>query len=625
MVFTKTNTFQYVPESGEDFLALFPHRYDFIYAPHPNPKEKPDWKTEDRYPLSDRQLLKGEHLYGVRFESDTQYCLIDIDSSSLYHPRNTPLALERLLTALESLGITDYITCTSSDSGGLHIYLPLAKAFNSWKLAKAISVLLENAGFKLKLGQLEIFPNPKAYSTDETPSLFNAHRLPLQMGSYILNDELQPVNSSTVSFVRMWQACQRRNVLNRRKVKALLKKAKQISYQLSNNASKFLDDLNTEIETGWTDYGQTNRLLGRITMRSFIFNHITEGGNPLAAKALVEKIVSVARALPGYKDWCRHQHEIEERADEWARCIENSHYFAYGTARGKYKELSQPNQVDNELDYNQQRARETQAKIVAAVNDLLAKDNLPDKATARFKALLDYNIGGASLYRYRELWHPIELGQKSEDVIGESELQNANFEDACTEDANVLKSPTSLLSPDDGNLPVDNALDNSTTLSVNDEDSNVADPVKAIRDRIGQQLADNQKARKSAPMPPPLAVDEAAIAIHRRALKRMREFLLSGEPILLAEVGQWWVKQPQSKQTELIADGDESQQLLLYDLARIAAQIVLTGLSPWEVRYQLEERFDKSLILELTTQERREWLSCWLSNRSEDVGESPTN
>lgn len=364
-----TTPFVYVEEK-ETFLALFPHRYDFIYAPHPDPKEKPDWRAENRYPISDRQLLKGEYLYGVRFESETQYCLIDIDRHSPYHPQNAPLALARLFRALEPLGITDHIICTSSDSDGLHIYFPLAKAFNSWKLAKAVSVALENSGFKLKLGQLEIFPNPKAYSTDETPSLFNAHRLPLQMGSYILDDELQPTNSSSTHFVRMWQACQRRNVLNHRKVKTLLKKAKQISYQLSNKASKFLDDLNTEIEEGWTGYGQTNRLLGRITMRSFIFNHITEGGEPLEGKALIEKIVSVAKALPGYKDWCRHQHEIEDRATEWARCIENSHYFAYGTARGKYKELAAANQVDNELDYNQRQAQKTKAKIAAAVQNL---------------------------------------------------------------------------------------------------------------------------------------------------------------------------------------------------------------------------------------------------------------
>ena len=610
MVFTKTNTFQYVQESGEEFLALFPHRYDFIYAPQPNPKKKPEWKTEARYPLSDRQLLEGKYLYGVRFETETQYCVIDIDSGSPYHPRNSPLALSRLLAALESLGITDHITCTSSDSDGLHIYLPLAKAFNSWKLAKVVSIILENSGFKLKLGQLEIFPNPKAYSADETPSLFNAHRLPLQMGSYILNDELQPVNGSSSYFVRMWRACQRRNVLNRRKVKTLLKKAKQISYQLSNNASKFLDDLNTEIEAGWTSYGQTNRLLGRITMRSFIFNHITEGGTPLEGKALIEKIVSVAKALPGYKDWCRHQHEIEERAAEWARCVENSHYFAYGSAKGKYKELTATTQIDNELDYNQRQALATQDKIAAAMKDLEDKGTLPAKATARFKKLLGYNIGGASLYRYRQLWHPMNLRN------AETGLHNTAFRDACTRGASIPKTPTSLLSQNDSNEPSHQALENSDSDDEQGQGNNSAASAQAVRNRIKQQLAAAQKARKTAQKQPVPVVDEVALGIHRRALQRMREFLLSGEPILLAEVGQWLAKQPQAVRDELIETDSNELQGLLEDLAVISLLLVQQRRSPWEVRALLEDSFGKSTILELTGEERHVWI-LMLSGQSE--------
>ena len=603
-----TTPFVYVEEK-ETFLTLFPHRYDFIYAFHPHPRERPDWKSENRYPLSDRQLLEGEYLYGVRFDNKTQYCLIDIDCHSSYHPNSTPLALSRLFTALEPLGITDHIICTSSDNNGLHIYLPLAKAFNSWQLAKAISVALESSGFKLKPGQLEVFPNPKAYITDKTPSLFNAHRLPLQMGSYILNDELQPANSSLTYFVHMWQACQKRNVLNIRKVRTLLRKAKQISHQLSNKASKFLDDLDTEIGEGWTSHGQTNRLLGRITMRSFIFNHITEGGEPLRGKTLVEKIVSIAKSLPGYKDWCRHQHEIEDRAAEWARCVENSHYFAYGAARGKYKEPTTSNQIDNEPGYNQQQAQKTQARIVAAVQELVEKDRLPDKATARFKALLSYKIGGASLYRYRELWHPIELALEQEANFEESGLQNMGFEGACTEGANSLKTPASLLPPDDSNLPIDSALSDLELLPNVTEGSNFIDPTQAIRDQIKKQLVDAQKARAIARKKSVPQVDAVVIAIHQRALQRMREFILSGESILLIEAGQWLLKQPQAVRDELRTVEDDEQASLIDDLANVAACLAQLRLSSWTIREQLENRYGKPTIFGLTDDERSEWLS----------------
>jgi len=610
-----TTPFAYVKEQ-EAFLALFPHRYDFIYAPHPDPKKKPDWKSEDRYPLSDRQLLKGEYLYGVRFEKETQYCLLDIDSHSPYHPKQAPLAIERLLETLEPLGITDHILCTSSDSQGLHIYLPISKAFNSWKLAKAISVALEQAGFKIKLGQLELFPNPRAYSTGDTPSLFNAHRLPLQMGSYILNQDFLPVSNSHNHFVRMWKFCQRRNTLSKRRITALIKQSQKLSYKLSNKATKFLSDLNTEIEEGWTDHGQTNRLLGRITMRAFIFNHITDGGEPLYGQKLIDRIVDVAKALPGYKDWCQHTHEIEDRAAEWARCIENSHYFPYGTAQGMYKALDSASEIKSP-DWNQTKAKETQAKIVAAVRDLENKNKLPEKATARFKALLEYSVGGASLYRYRELWHPIEL----ENIEEESGLHNSDFRVASARGANDPKNPTSLLPPIDSNTLENNGLSDPEPEDSEPEGNNSSDSPQAIRDRIRKQLADARAAREKAKEDIVLPeLDKVARAIHLRAVQRMREFLLSGEPILLAEVGQWLRKQPQAVQDELMGQGSQTERELLRDLMAIAQQLVRLRLSPWELHFQMEERFGKSLMLELSVEERREWvvsLEAWPSNTPE--------
>ncbi|MDX2099860.1 MAG: hypothetical protein SFW36_18950 [Leptolyngbyaceae cyanobacterium bins.59] len=46
-------------------------------------------------------------------------------------------------------------------------------------------------------------------------------------------------------------------------------------------------------------------------------------------------IVTIASSLPGYQDYCGHQHEIEKRAEEWARCVENSHYYHYGSSKFK--------------------------------------------------------------------------------------------------------------------------------------------------------------------------------------------------------------------------------------------------------------------------------------------------
>ncbi|NET36138.1 MAG: hypothetical protein F6K19_29620, partial [Cyanothece sp. SIO1E1] len=370
--------------------------------------QKPSWQTESRYPLSDRILEQGAYLFGVRFSTQTRYCLLDIDAGSLYHPQQDPFALARIIAALEPLGLTSHITCTSSYSGGLHLYFPFTHAQNSWQLASAIATLLEQAQFQVTPGQLEIFPNPRPYSRDGKPSLFNGHRLPLQAGSYLLNQDLAPIWSDQHTFVQQWRFCQSRNTLETITLQQILKQRQRHHHPVSGKADKFLNDLNAEIETGWTGPGQTNRLLGRITLQCYIFHHILHGGEPLEGSALVDTIVTTACALPGYREWCQHQHEIEKKAQEWARCIENSHYFHYGDRHSKLKEKiteNEPPAVET-LTWNQKQSEQARAKIAGAIADLLERDCLPAGTTARFKTLTCYGIGGSSLYRHRDLWHP---------------------------------------------------------------------------------------------------------------------------------------------------------------------------------------------------------------------------
>ena len=89
----------FVQELEDRFLALWPHRFDYLYAPHPAPGTTPQWQTETRHPLSDRLINQGTYLYGVRCGSLTQYAMLDIDSGSPYHPRRDPLGIARILPA----------------------------------------------------------------------------------------------------------------------------------------------------------------------------------------------------------------------------------------------------------------------------------------------------------------------------------------------------------------------------------------------------------------------------------------------------------------------------------------------------------------------------------------------
>jgi len=116
--------FQFVPEWADDFLALFPHRGSFLWALHPDPGERPQWHTEERHLLSDRLILQGAYLYGVRFGKATNYLMLDIDATSAYHPSRDPFAIGRILEALEPLGLYKPVAVSSSYSDGIHLYFP---------------------------------------------------------------------------------------------------------------------------------------------------------------------------------------------------------------------------------------------------------------------------------------------------------------------------------------------------------------------------------------------------------------------------------------------------------------------------------------------------------------------
>ncbi|MBD3884917.1 hypothetical protein IFO70_24595 [Phormidium tenue FACHB-886] len=571
-------SFRGVREWENQFLALFPHRFDYIWAEHPSQSASVEWKTESRHPLSDRLIQQGAYLYGVRFGAETNYCLLDIDTASLYHPKQDPLAISRIAAALEPLGLVSYTACTSSYSGGLHLYFPFPQTQSSWQLAIALACLLEIAGFKLQPGQLEIFPNPKPYVTDGTLSLFNAHRLPLQIGSYVLNEAFQPIWSDSHTFVSQWQLAQQRNDIDSKTLKQILKQSRRKHFGISGKAEKFINDLNAEIELGWTGSGQTNRLLGRITMRTYIFHHIFSGGEPLKGEALVDEIVETARSLPGYEEWCRHQHEIEHRAEEWARCIENSHYFHFGDQHKKPKlEVQDPEltaAIDQSPSWNQRRSAATRDRIRRAIANLLETNSLPAKPTARFQTLLKYGIGGASLYRHRDLWHPSYFGVDPDQNIGnilERSVEvhayfNTGSQVDCIESKSNWHSPSSLLPMNDGDKAPDKASSDCTDSSSLPNPSNLSvhfhahsaqpsstQPLQGMQyvqqglssikasQQTFQEVARTVRWQALSEGKSQYPSDKADVA-ERRQIERMQQFLDSGDPILVAEAMAWAVK-----------------------------------------------------------------------------------
>jgi hypothetical protein len=584
----QVNPFISVREWDSQFLGLFPHRYDYIWAVHPNPGAKPEWQTETRHPLADRTIQQGSQLYGVRFGTETSYAMLDIDIGSRYHPRQDPFGVDRLLLALEPLGLISNLTVQSSHSGGLHLYFPFEQAQTSWKIALAISTLLESAGFKLYPGQLEIFPNPKPYATDGKPSLFGAHRLPLQMGSYLLDRDYQPVAYSQSRFVEQWIYSTNRNDLDKKQLDRLIKQIKRRCFKLSGKADKFLNDLNAEIELGWTGYGQTNRLLGRVAMRTYVFHHILHGGEPLTGDQLVQEITAITKALPGYQDWCQHQHEITHRTAEWARCVEESHYFPYGT-----KATPQPK--DNEtiptISYNQQRLEDARTRIKEATADLLNRSALPSKATERFKSLLNYGIGGGSLYRHKDLWHPSFL----------------NSHNLTIDPPKDCHKPTNLLDEIDGNSNTNNASIDVHLASKDDLVGNTFSVVNSVPSYENIDPVVWLDIRQAAATEMLQNSFDSASAM---PIDRMQQQLYTDDPILVAEAWAWAQQHPDMPITipspSLVdhLNGDCSDQLVA-----ITIQIDRLGWSKAQVQAELQHHFGCSRSVYLSPMQLAEWLA----------------
>jgi len=524
-----SSQFQSVAEGEDAFLALFLHRHDYIWAEHPQLTAKPQWQTESRHPLSDRLILQGGYLYGVRFGPKTNYLLFDIDSGSLYHPRHDPFAIPRLVAALEALELVSYIAVTSSYSGGIHLYFPFEKAQKSHELAQAAQALLENAGFVLSLGQLELFPNDRGF-VDGKPALYAAHRLPLQLGSYLLNHEWEPTYSIQAAFVQQWQHCQRRNPVTTKTVKHILRIAKRQRLIPSGKANKFLNDLNAEIEPGWSGSGQTNRLLGRIALRTYIFGKLLYGFY-LEGKALVDKIVEVATSLPDYRSYCGHQHEIEHRAEEWAQCVENSsRYFPYQRkAKSNPVHTSQPTQSTTP-SWHEMRQEESRERISSAIAGLLESNTLPVRPTARFNALVRQGIGGGTLYKHKDLWHP-ECLLPVENPPHPPVLASERIGDA--------PECPSLLGDESSNALLGKGLNDfgrSETKVINSNTQSEAGGIESVKQRVAEikALQDYKRAAQKEAweqlqlIPQPTTPSPAHIA-------QMQQWLESGDPILVAE------------------------------------------------------------------------------------------
>jgi hypothetical protein len=368
------------------------------------------------------ELIKAwrdeDELVGVRPGSQANQLVIDIDLGSEYHPHLSEngenwTEIEKIRTILLEIGLETRLFY-SSDQGGIHIRAFLPELVKSIHLGAAVEYALIDAGYNFENGQLELSPRIKPYDPDPKKiTLQQAFRLPLQKGGAYIgigHDVEERLNSLDHLVEIIKDNCEEQDM---EVLKAAMEVAYDRLYAANKNkkytptargtAQKFKESMEDRMERGFTATGQTNELMQEVVKYGYIFlRH--EGEN------LKDWLEQTIEELPGYRDYCGHQNEMERKASEWQKWVEKSRYYPYGGKVSSTKALTKVKRNGNEEKATSVMAR---LKIVVkqinesfkTVTAVFAK--LREKA-AEFKSF-NTKFSNKTLYKpkYREVWEKL--------------------------------------------------------------------------------------------------------------------------------------------------------------------------------------------------------------------------
>ncbi|NUN67447.1 hypothetical protein HCU40_22750 (plasmid) [Pseudanabaena biceps] len=381
--------------AAQTFASFFPYSWNFIYAKNIDRTSKPEWKTETRYPITGRRLYdyweNNETLIGVRFGNQTEYALIDIDKGSPYHPNNNHEKFKTVLQALEDIGLVRPLIVQSSHSEGLHIYYPLWQEVPSFGIACAIKACLQKNNCEIASGVIETFPNTKKYDSE-----YNGHRLPLQTGSYQLDNDLQIIGRDLNQFVETWLTVQEHQDIDLLKQAIAEAKANYQPPKDNRKPIKWREDLEQQIQRGWTGQGQSNQLLYLMGKYARVFLGCEED------EAIAEYITKTARAAAGFIKFCGDIKRLEQKAKDIAKwCMK--HHFPFGSK----KENDAENENENIETQKAQKQAERLERIRTIVNELNKTGKMPETIRGMAQVIAKTaKVSVETLYENKQLWHP---------------------------------------------------------------------------------------------------------------------------------------------------------------------------------------------------------------------------
>lgn len=278
--------------------------YGAIHGPRLAGNNKPDWQSDRPHWKRSRKKVEGDwadidYFVGKRFNGQTSYVMFDIDCSSQYHPNNGLAQYDRMLEALEGIGLVRSVVVRSSHGGGLHIYFPLGQQVKTWITAKKLHDHLIAQNFTIKNGTLELFPNPKA----DRNAQYNGHRLPLQSGSYLLDEDFQVWSGDRHDFLNAWNAAAAGNALD---FTSALVERREVLETPHDNLPLIV----------WTASHQSNEILRELANWGYEREHLR------TAPKLGDWMKAIAPQLPGYQQFTSSNTKRDIQSNwcyRWAR------------------------------------------------------------------------------------------------------------------------------------------------------------------------------------------------------------------------------------------------------------------------------------------------------------------
>jgi hypothetical protein len=399
-------------ETGQRLATLFPNGWDWIYSDRPKLGTKPEWETIKKFPLAPVELWSLHQdescIIGIRPDKGTRWGILDIDITSAYHPNNDPDALSKIRSTLEDIGIVRTLLSQSSHSGGLHLYLPLPEIISSYGLAVALKLHLSAAGFKLRSGQLEIFPNVKRY-IPQGYSLYNGVRLPFQpnTGFLCLDNDLTPLPWNLDDWLNAFDlaaSAQDLPLLKRQiadaKLNHRIRKGDRTPQSLESWSERIVQE-----KLGWSGPGETNEKLKAIACEARVFMGMD------SEEQIADYIEHTAQSTPGFREHSSHQKDLKQRSRDiasWAI----KYYWPLGGPSSRETGYHGPQKSIADFSYHQAKREAAQHRIREAIAQLQQTNALPATATARAKAIVSIaKVSQHTLYKTinKPLWHPEEF------------------------------------------------------------------------------------------------------------------------------------------------------------------------------------------------------------------------